>query len=130
MRTKKRTIIAGESVGGEIPADLLFQYAIQDKNQQKNWLAIASKSGVSDHTVAENYFQELTAPVRASNRWRDEEIRIIDHIIAAGTGERMQGIQLQMLFPTRSLKAIRTKLQERKKISHQDFDENFCNTLQ
>lgn len=129
MRAKKRVLIAGEVVGGEIPADLLFQYAIQDKTQPKNWPAIAAKSGISDHTIAENYFQELTIPVRPSNRWSADEISKIDHII--DTGKAMKSLDLQMMFPARSLKAIRTKIQERKKLSQIGgyFDEN-CGTSQ
>lgn len=111
MRAKKRALITADDVGGEIAADLVFQYALDDKSKQKDWKKICSKAGISERvTAAEAYYNQLLSATRPSRRWTTEEIHIIDLAIRDGTTKC-----LDKQLPGRSLKSIRSKILERKK---------------
>jgi hypothetical protein len=112
----RRWALAAESVGGETKADLLFQKAVRDRTEPKNWVAICASCGIGNPRAAEDYFTAITSkPISQPKAWTPDELHRLSTYLDDHPGE-CDLSSLQALLPFRSAEGIRKKVRETRSV--------------
>lgn len=101
------------NVGGSRNADLIFQLAIDDNNENKDWLKIAQIVGEPvTPEKAQKWFEAVTDP-KKKDRWTEKEESILHSLIFPK--QELKNEQIYELFKNRSKKAVMNKISKIKK---------------
>ena len=102
-------------VGGKENADFIFQSAIDDKSENKNWKLIVANLNSVTINNAKKWFMSITSNQTFSkDRWTSQEDELLIHY----TSTNVKISQIIKYFPHRSKKSIEMRimrLKEKKK---------------